>query len=192
MSELKKHIIETFGFAENEFQSIKDFFQPIEIKKGDYFLKEGQYVRQMGFVEKGILREFLYVNDKEVTKWFSTDGYFAVDLSGFLFDQKSKVSYQAFTDVQLLTLSKENYNRISTKVSKWDKLEKMFLAKCFTVLENRVVSHLALSAEERYNQLFGLNPQLFNQVPLNYIASMLGMTPETLSRIRNKQTKTIS
>lgn len=186
MSELEKHIIDTFGFSLEEFQSIKDFFQSKEIKKGEYFLKEGQYVKQMGFVEKGILREFLYVNDKEVTKWFSTNGYFAVDLSGFLFDQKSKVYYQAITDTQILTLSKENYNKISSKVSRWDKLEKMFLAKCFTVLENRVVSHLALSAEERYHQFFAFNSQLFNQVPLKQIASMLGMTPETISRIRNK------
>lgn len=189
MSELKKHIIETFGFTENEFQEINDFFQPKKIPKGEFFLKEGQYVRQMGFVESGILREFLFVNEKEVTKWFSTSGYFAVDLSGFLFDQKSKVNYQAMSDVEILVLSKENYNKISTKVSRWDKLEKMFLAKCFTVLENRVVSHLALSAEERYGQLFAFNPSLFNEVPLNQIASMLGMTAETMSRIRKKQTK---
>lgn len=192
MSELKKYIIDTFGFTESEFHDISDFFQSKNINKGDYFLKEGQYVKQMGFVEKGILREFLFVNEKEITKWFSTNGYFAVDLSGFLFDQKSKVNYQAITDVELLTISKENYNKISKKVSRWDKLEKLFLAKCFTVLENRIVSHLALSAEERYNQLFTFNPQLFNEVPLNQIASMLGMSAETLSRIRKKQTKLTS
>jgi CRP-like cAMP-binding protein len=192
MSELKKHIIQTFEFNESEFEQIKDFFKPKVILEGDYFLKEGQYVRQMGFVEMGILREFLYVKDKEVTKWFSTSGYFAVDLSGFLFDQKSKVSYQAITDVELLTISKEDYNKISTRVPRWDKLEKMFFAKCFRVLENRVVSHLALNAEERYTQMFALNPTLFNEVPLNQIASMLGMTAETLSRIRKKQTKSTS
>ncbi|MCH2082199.1 MAG: Crp/Fnr family transcriptional regulator [Saprospiraceae bacterium] len=189
MSELKKHITQTFGFTESEYRHVKDFFKPKVILEGDFFLKEGQYVRQMGFVEKGILREFLYVNGKEVTKWFSTSGYFAVDLSGFLFDQKAKVNYQATTDVELLAISKENYNKISTRVPRWNKLEKMFLAKCFTILENRVVSHLALNAEERYNQLFAFNPTLFNQVPLNQIASMLGMTAETLSRIRKKQTK---
>ncbi|NRB63269.1 MAG: Crp/Fnr family transcriptional regulator [Saprospiraceae bacterium] len=189
MSELKKHIIQTFGFTESEFQQIKEFFKPKVILEGDYFLKEGQYVKLMGFVEKGILREFLYVNDKEVTKWFSNSGYFAVDLSGFLFGKKSKVNYQAMTDVELLVISKEDYNKISARVPRWDKLEKMFLAKCFTVLENRVVSHLALNAEERYNQLFAFNPSLFNEVPLNQIASMLGMTAETLSRIRKKQTK---
>ena len=187
MSELEKHIIKTFEFSQNEFESIKTFFEPRLIKKGDFFLKEGQYVRQMAFVENGILREFLHLNGKEVTKWFSTNGYFAADLSGFIFNQKSKVNYQALVDTKILSLSKENYDKISTKISRWDKLEKLFLAKCFTVLEERVVSHLAYNSEERYNHLFSFNPQIFNLVPLNYIASMLGMTPETLSRIRNKQ-----
>lgn len=192
MLELKKQIIKTFGFSENEFSDIETFFQPKKIEKGEYFLKEGHYVKQMGFVEKGILREFLYVNDKEVTKWFSTSGYFAVDLSGFLFDQKSKVNYQAITTVELLTISKENYNNISRKLARWDKLERMFIAKCFSVLEDRIVSHLALNAEERYNQLHAFNPQLFKEVPLKQLASMLGMTAETLSRIRLKQKNTSS
>lgn len=192
MSEFKKNIIETFGFTENEFINIQDFFERKKIKKGEYFLKEGNYVKQMGFVEKGILREFLYINDKEVTKWFSTSGYFAVDLSGFLFDRKAKVNYQAMGDVEILTLSKENYDKIANKVPRWNKLEKMFLIKCFTVLEDRVITHLSMNAEERYNHFFNFNPELFNQVPLIFLASMLGMSPETLSRIRKKQSKLTS
>ena len=192
MSELRKHIIETFGFTEDEFINIQGFFERKKIKKGAYFLKEGSYVRQMGFVEKGILREFLYINDKEVTKWFSTSGYFAVDLAGFLFNQKAKVNYQAIDDVEILTLSKENYDKIANKVPRWDKLEKLFLVKCFSVLEDRVITHLSMNAEERYNHFFSFNSELFNQVPLNFLASMLGMTPETLSRIRKKKRKLTS
>ncbi len=187
MSELKKHIIETFGFTEREFISIQDFFERKKIKKGGYFLKEGNLVRHIGFVEKGILREFLITNEKEVTKWLSASGNFAVDLSAFLFNQKSKVNYQAIDDVDILTLSKENYDQIALKAPRWDKLEKMFLVKCFAVLEQRVITHLSMNAEERYKYFFNLHPDLFNQVPLIYIASMLGMTPETLSRIRKKR-----
>lgn len=72
-------------------------------------------------------------------------------------------------------------------VPSWHELEKLFIAKCFTILENRIFSHLSMTAEERYNNFSEHNKELFNQVPLQYIASMLGMTPETFSRIRKKQ-----
>jgi CRP-like cAMP-binding protein len=192
MSQLKNHIISTFGFSTQEFEAVEGVFKPLEIEKGAFFLKQDQYSKQLGFVESGILREFLYINDKEITKWFSTPGYFAVDLTGFMHNQKSKVSYQALTDTRLLTISKEDYHSIGEKIPAWDKLEKLFLTKCFSVLENRVIAHLAMNAEERYNQLFEFQPALFNQVPLNYLASMLGMTPETLSRIRSKHSKPTS
>jgi CRP/FNR family transcriptional regulator, anaerobic regulatory protein len=67
-------------------------------------------------------------------------------------------------------------------------LEKLFLVRCFTLLEDRIFSQLSLTAEERYQDFFGKNQALFNQVPLQYIASMLGMTAQTLSRIRKKAT----
>lgn len=192
MSELKRQIIETFGFKENDFKKIQNFFRLIQIEKGEFFLKQGQYPKQLAFVEKGVLREFLYINDKEVTKWFSTKGYFAVDLSGFLHRKKSKVNYQALCETSLLVISKEDYDKIGDSVPEWDKLEKLFLIKCFSVLEDRIISHLSMNAEERYKQMFDFQPELFNQVPLHQIASMLGMSPETLSRIRNKLSGTNS
>lgn len=187
MGDLKKYITDTFGFTLEEYAQIEDFFLTLKLQKGDYFLKEGGYSKRLGFVEKGVLREFLYVEDKEITKWFSTPGYFAVDLNSFLFGNKSRVSYQALTDCELWILPQENYEKIGQRVERWTWLEKLFLARCFTVLENRVVSHLAYSAEERYHLFFKMHPELFNQAPLHYIASLLGMTPETLSRIRRKQ-----
>ncbi len=68
----------------------------------------------------------------------------------------------------------------------WPELEKLFIAKCFLTLEDRIFGFLSLSAGQRYQQIFQHKKELFNQVPLHYLASMMGMSPETLSRIRNK------
>ncbi len=186
MNQLGVHIESYLGLPKNEAELFASYFKPVTLQKGDYFLKANQYCKQLAFVQSGSLREFLYVNDKEVTKWISNKGYFAVDLSSFLFNQPSSVNWQAIDTTELFVISKTDFDKIETIVPNWQEVKTILIAKCFAILENRVISHLAMSAEERYNQFFELNPKLFNEVPLQYIASILGMTPETLSRIRKR------
>jgi CRP/FNR family transcriptional regulator, anaerobic regulatory protein len=186
MTELDKYIHTYFGVNKDDLTKISTFFKPVTIKKGDYFLKTGRHSDRLGFVQTGIIREFVFINDKEVTKWISTKGYFVVDLSSFVFQQPARWNIQALTDCELYVIDSEGYQKIGQVIPRWMELEKLFIAKCFTVLEDRVLQHLSMTAEERYNQLFNFNKELFNQVPLQYLASMLGMTPETLSRLRKK------
>lgn len=188
MTELEKYIQGYFGVTQEELMKISSFFKPVTLKKGDYFLKAGQHSDRLGFVQTGILREFVFIGDKEVTKWISTKGYFAVDLSSFVFQQTARWNIQALTDCELYVIDNKDYQKIGQAIPRWTALEKLFIAKCFTVLEDRVLQHLSMSAEERYHQLFNFNKELFNLVPLQYLASMLGMTPETLSRLRKKAT----
>jgi len=86
-----------------------------------------------------------------------------------------------------LTITQTNYHKLCKEFPKWNAIEKRFIVKCFAMIENRVFSHLSMTAEERYDLYFEQNRALFNQVPLQYIASVLGMTPETFSRIRKRQ-----
>lgn len=192
-NEFEKYIQSYFGVPPETLQQIVAFFQPKILSKGAYFLKEGQYADQMGFVQSGIVREyFLDDNGREVTKWISTPGYFVVDIGSFLFHQPARWNLQTLSEVELLVISKTDYAKIAQVVPKWPELEKRFIARCFTILEQRIVTHLSLSSEERYQLFFAHNPELFNQVPLQYLASMLGMTPETFSRIRKKHAEKTS
>lgn len=186
MTELEKYIQTYFSVSKDDLTKISAFFKPINLKKGEYYLKAGRQSDRLGFVQSGIAREFVVQNDKEVTKWISTKGYFVVDLSSFMFQLPARWNIQALTDCEIYKIDSNDYRKIGHVIPLWTELEKLFIAKCFTVLEDRIVTHLSMTAEERYNQLFNINKELFNQVPLQYLASMLGMTPETLSRLRKK------
>ncbi|MEC4048376.1 Crp/Fnr family transcriptional regulator [Flavobacterium sp. SUN046] len=188
MTELELYISSYFGVIEpNELEIISSLFEVTTISKGDWFLKTGKQAEQLSFIKSGMLRIFVNTKDKEVTQWISTKGYFVTDLSSFVLDTPARWNIQALVDTKLFSISKENYKKIGDLVPKWHLLEKLFIAKCFTMLEDRIFSHLSMSAEERYDFFYVNNKELFHQVPLQYLASLLGMTPETFSRIRNKQ-----
>ena len=188
MTELEQYIKSYFGVVEiKDLKMIISLFKPESIKKGDFLLKSDKYCDKLSFVQSGLLRMFVSTEDKEITQWISTKGYFSSDLASFVFETKSRWTIQALIDSKLYTITKDDYKKIGDLVPEWNELEKLFLVRCFTILEDRIFSHLSMSAEERYNSFFESNKELFNQVPLQYIASLLGMTPETFSRIRKKQ-----
>ncbi len=186
ISEFQQSIQEYLGFDRYDAQHIVKYFEPEIIRKGDYFLKSGHYCNRLSYIVSGYLRIYTSQNDKPVTQWISYPNSFVTELSSLVFNQTSRFNIQALTDCEIYSLPKTVYDQMDQYVKSWHKLEKLFIAKCFLMLENRVLSHLSLSAEERYLMLYKQNKDLFNQVPLQYLASMLGMSPETFSRIRSK------
>ncbi len=188
MNELKHAISNSFGqLSSADIDEMLSYFHHEQLDKNDFFVREGSYCNRLSYQVSGILRVYKIVGDKEITQWISSPGYFVTELSSFFFDQSSRWSIQALSDVQLLSISKENYHKISRDLPQWNTTEKYFIAQCFATLENRVFEHLSLTAEERYDSYFSQNKELFNQVPLQYIASVLGMSAETLSRIRKRK-----
>ena len=188
MTALEKYIQHYFGIDQESLQTVAALFEADQLQKGDYFIKHGSYCKKLSFVKSGYLRVYLANEKKEITQWVFSNDYFVTDLASLIFDAPAKWNIQALTDCSMYSISSENYRRIGEIVPKWHILEKLFLAKCFSTLEDRVYSLLSMSAEERYQALFQMNSTLFNEVPLHYLASMLGMTPETLSRIRKNAT----
>ena len=186
-NELEEYIKSYFGIVEVEdLKRISSFFELQSIKKGEFYLKEGKQSNELSFVQSGLMRIYADLEDKEVTQWISSKGYFITDLSSFVFGSPSRWSIHALEDSEVYTISKENYNRIGEVIPTWHQLEKLFIVRCFSIMEDRIFSHLSMTADERYSMFFESNKELFNQVPLKYIASMLGMTAETFSRVRKR------
>ncbi len=186
MNELEVYINSYFGIPQAEMAEITSFFKLTTLEKGKFFLKSGQICDKLSFHKSGFIRVYKQVGDKEITQWISSQGFFVTDLRGIHFNRPAMFNIQALSDCELYTINREDYRSLGNYIPKWHELEKLFLANCFTYLEERIFNLLSMDAEERYTTLFEKNPELFNQVPLQYLASMMNMTPETLSRLRRK------
>lgn len=186
MTELEQYINSYFGVEKSDLNAMVSFFRPQVLKKGEFYVRKGAGCDKISFIKSGIIRIFADTENKEVTQWISTKGYFITDLSAFLFQVPARYHMQALTDCEMFTISGKAYQELGEIIPTWHKLEKLFIGKCFSMLEDRIFSHLSMSAEERYSKFFEHHRELFNQVPLQFIASMLGMAPETLSRLRKK------
>ncbi|MDX2360177.1 MAG: Crp/Fnr family transcriptional regulator [Crocinitomicaceae bacterium] len=186
MNELSQYISTYFETKSEQSEKIAALFQEERIKRNDFHTSIGTRHGKLSLVKSGFLRIFKQTDKKEITQWISSPSEFATDLGCILFEQPARWNIQAITDCELYTLDYSNYLAIKEQIPNWSEIEKLFLAKCFMTIEDRIFSFISMSAEERYAYLSQTKPELLQQVPQQYIASMLGMTPETLSRIRKK------
>lgn len=186
MTELEHYITSYFGIPNHALQEIQSRFKETKLIKDEFLVQEGQPVKQLSFIKTGALRVFKNEDKKEVTQWISSPGEFITDLSSLIFDTPSRWHIQALSECHFYTITISDYRSINEILTEWVQLEKLFIAKCFLSLEDRIYSFLSMTAEERYLAFIDNKGILLNEVPHHYLASMLGMTPETLSRIRRK------
>lgn len=186
MNDLAAHIHHYFSISHEDSGKVAELFRPETLEKGAYWQRSGKYCNKLSFLREGLLRVYVDQPGGEVTQWIATPGYFISDIASFLFRNTARFHIQALTDVQLFTIDHAQYLTLTQTLPKWNEFEKMFTAKCFVMMENRIFDLISLSAEERYQKMLTQHPLLFTSVPQQYLASMLGMTPETFSRIRRK------
>jgi len=169
-----------------ETKIAENLFSPITFKKGELLLATTQKCNHLYFIQSGFARIYAIQDDKEITQWISMPNYFVTDLSAWLFNTTSKWNIEALTPIQALVISKSDYLTLEQQIANWSAKERMFIAHCFEQMEQRIFQFISLNAEQRYTHFFNEYRGLFNEIPHQYIASILGITPETLSRIRKK------
>ncbi len=178
----------------NNFQlaNIVDVFADKAIKKGEFLLRKGSLCREMAFIKSGYLRMYNIVDGKDVTLWIGGAGKFITSLSSFVFGTENIWNIQAATDCELSIITRTDHFALCQKEPKWLEFDNLLLAHSFALLENSMFAHLHTTALQRVEALMEEEPALFNHVPLQHIASMLGITPESLSRLRKTMAATTS
>jgi CRP-like cAMP-binding protein len=184
-------ISEKIQLTEAERELAKTFFIPKKLRKKQYLLQEGDVCKYVAFVEKGILRSYS-VDEKgsEHIMQFAFEGWWIADQLSFLTGEPSLYNIDALEDCELLLLSKRSEDELLEKIPKFERFFRILLQKNLINTQRRLESSLSHTAEEKYNQLITACPTIPQRIPQHMMASYLGITPETLSRIRKLKTKT--
>lgn len=156
-----------------------------KINKGDFFIKEGQTSKEVGFVISGLFRSFYHSSsEEEVTYCFTFSNSFVSAYSSFLSQNKTAENIQALTDIELFTISRDEILKLQESSTNWLRLFKFIAEQEYIKMEKRIFLLQKETAEQRYRDLLTNQPEFLQLVPLNYLSSYLGITQRHLSRIR--------
>jgi len=183
---LKDCISDRVSLSEQTLDKISAEFEEVELKKGEYFLRSNSICKKMAFIESGFIRMYQIADGKEITFWIANSGKFITSLSSFIFQTSNHWNIQAITDCKICVINRERHFKLCANESKWLEFDNLILAHSFAMLENSMFAQLHTTAQERYEDLLEKEPELIKNVPLQFIASMLGIAPESLSRLRKK------
>lgn len=181
------HVLAKVSLTEEEKITIKEFFVFKKLRKKQYLLQEGEVCKYMSFVVKGLLRSY-NVDEKgdEHMNMFSWEGWWTSDMSSFFSGEKSVFSIDAIENSELLIITRADFEEMALKVPVMDRYFRILFQNSLVTKERRLISSITDAAEEKYIRLTEYSPEIIQRIPQNLIASYLGITPETLSRIKKK------
>ncbi len=187
---LKDFIRSVYPMHEHEADTIVDHFSEKEYAKNDYFLAEGHVNRNYAFLEKGFMRAYAHdVDGNEVTTAFYGEHQVVCELSSFFKRIPSEENIQALTNCTVYYITFDELQVVFHAMPHFREFGRLVLVNAYTNLKQRMYTMLKNTAEERYANLVRTNPKVFQHAPLKYIATYLGITDTSLSRIRKEFAK---
>jgi CRP/FNR family transcriptional regulator, anaerobic regulatory protein len=173
-------------------QQEQEFFisklQPKQFKKRELILQEGQVCGHVYFINSGCLRYFYNVDGQENTAQFFFENAWYTDFDSFLTGRPSKLNIQALEKTEVLMLSSKNIHELYDEIPKFERLGRKMAENAFLGVRSRNEMLENFTAEERYLNLIKERPKVMERVPQHFIASYIGIKPESLSRIRKNIT----
>ncbi|WP_439490287.1 Crp/Fnr family transcriptional regulator [Algoriphagus sp.] len=185
MEEFIEYVLQFGNLNPQQIALIKSKATELELPKDGYYWEAGKAVKQIGFLTKGVIRVYYYNNKgEEITRYFIDENHLI--LSGNTIDEIYTPSeyLSAITECKLIVFSRRDWNDISETIIGWNKIIQQIIAKHHSEKIERRSELVSQDAATRYKEFIEKFPNLTNRIPLSYIASYLGITQSTLSRIR--------
>lgn len=190
MESLINYLLQYEQLNAQQIELIKNSVKSVELGIGEYFSEAGKTANQVAFVQEGILRVCYYNKEgEEITRYFIDENNFAVDLNSYNLQIPSGEYIQAIVPARLLIFNRSDLKNLSDTIISWDKIIGKITNKALMEKVNRISPMLAEDAKTRYAEFHNRFPTLVNRIPLNYLASYIGITKNSLSRIRKEITE---
>ena len=186
MQNLLTHITNYSPLSNDALEALYNCFEKITLAKNEFLLREGKICRHLYFLEQGALRGFYNLDGKEVTHWFGFEKDFVTSFHSFTTGEPAVENIQLIEGCILWAISKETLTALLTKHHEVERLLRIAYEKYYIRLEERFVNAHFKTACKRYENLLLQAPHILERVPLGFIAAYLGISQETLSRIRSK------
>lgn len=174
------------SISDTQAADFLSLFEYLELQSDDFFLRKDQICNRIGFIEAGMIRHYYLHDDEDVTRWVSLDHEFVTSLGSFILEKPCSHYLQAITPCRIWTIQKsvwiEQYKKHELLREFWTRMMELNVIG----FEDRVYQQLASDAEQRYLYFVKRFPGFIEKVPQKYIASMIGIKPESLSRLRAK------
>ncbi|MDO1451557.1 Crp/Fnr family transcriptional regulator [Rhodocytophaga aerolata] len=184
MKELIDYILQFGTLNKQQIALVESKMREVELQKDEYFSQAGKIPKQVGFIVEGVMRGCYYTNNgEEITRCFISENSLVVDYVNFEANTPSSEYLQASTACKLIVFSKQDWEELSHTIVGWDTIQSKMVQKCL-FQKSRKGPVISQDATTRYLEFIKNYPSLTNRVPLSYIASYLGVTQQSLSRIR--------
>lgn len=184
MESLRQFFISS-GLSAADASAIAERFTLKKLAKGEYFAQEGTTSKYLGFVEEGFLQYFVNLDGVEKTTYSVGPNNFAASLVSFLKQVPAKENIRAVINSTLWVLDKQGLSYLLQNFPAFKSFYIELLEWQICCIDESRLDALILNAQQRYEKMIDKEPALIQQIPLQYLASILGVTPRHLSRIRN-------
>lgn len=186
MQQLLTHITNYSPLSTEAQNALLDCLEKVILSKNEYLLTQGNICRHLYFLERGALRGFYNLDGKEITHWFGFEKDFVTSFHSFITREPSVENIQLLEGSILWTISKDRLTSLFNHHHEIERLVRIIYEKYYIRLEERFVNAQFKTARELYKNLLKQTPHILERVPLGYVASYLGISQETLSRIRSR------
>lgn len=186
MKSLLDHINRFSQLRQTALRDLSKVLREVQLIKGEFLITEAKVCNHVYFVEQGCLRGFYNLDGKEITYWFGFEDSFVTSFFSFISRKPAVENIQAIEDCTLWAIGHHDLQTLYARHKDIERLGRIMHERYYVMLEERFVANHFKEARERYENLMNTSPHILQRVPLGYIASYLGITQETLSRIRTK------